>query len=294
MLSESKKILITILSIISAILIVGGVFYKFYNKKILTTNPNVSKDASYSLIPNPMDIIQTTPEPETSKNITKKLPILIYHYVEINQDKRDTIRDSLNIVPHVFEQQILTLQNAGYKFIWPSELDTFLKDKSDTKYVMITFDDGYGTFYTQTYPFIKKLNVKVTNYLIANRLGYLNYMTKDQVRLILKDGLVEFGSHTLNHPNLTALSPQMLQREISDSKTILEKEFGINVTSFCYPYGYYNQNTIPYVKEAGYTTAVTTREGTIFNSDNMFEIKRFRAGYLTGQALLDKIEKDNN
>ena len=232
-----------------------------------------------------------TPKPEIK---TKKLPILIYHYVEINQDKKDTIRDSLNINPYVFEQQMQTLQKAGYKFIWPSELDQFMKDTSDQKYVMITFDDGYATFYTQTYHFIKKNNVKVTNYIISDRIGYLNYMTKAQIHEILKDGLVELGSHTLTHPDLTSLSQEELKRQLSKSKLDLEKEFGVSIKSFCYPYGYYVPSIIPFVKEAGYDNAVTTKEGTIYNIDNKFEIKRFRAGYLTGDDLLAKIEKDNN
>jgi hypothetical protein len=48
------------------------------------------------------------------------IPILMYHYVEYNKDKRDFIRDSLNVQPHVFEKQIVTLKNAGYVFITPS------------------------------------------------------------------------------------------------------------------------------------------------------------------------------
>ncbi len=229
-----------------------------------------------------------------SKLQTKKLPVFVYHYVEINQDKKDTTRDSLNINPYVFEQQMLTLQKAGYKFIWPSELDQFMEDTSDQKYVMITFDDGYATFYNQTYHFIKKNNLKVVNYLIYNKLGYLNYMTKDQVRDILKDGLVEFGSHTLDHPDLVYISRDEARRQIIDSKTLLEKEFGIKINSFCYPYGYYVPELIPFVEEAGYTNATTTKEGTILNRDRFFEIKRFRPGYLTGQDLLDKINKDSN
>jgi len=275
----SKKVLTIIISIISLILIIGGYFYltKLSHQTI-----------SYRV---PQAPLPETPKPEIK---TKKLPILIYHYVEINQDKKDTIRDSLNINPYVFEQQMQTLQKAGYKFIWPSELDQFMKDTSDQKYVMITFDDGYATFYTQTYHFIKKNNVKVTNYIISDRIGYLNYMTKAQIHEILKDGLVELGSHTLTHPDLTSLSQEELKRQLSKSKLDLEKEFGVSIKSFCYPYGYYVPSIIPFVKEAGYDNAVTTKEGTIYNIDNKFEIKRFRAGYLTGDDLLAKIEKDNN
>ena len=182
----SKKSLFIILATLSLLLIgLGTYFYFFESNPIRVLNPEIVS------------------KPIVTK---KKLPVFVYHYVEINQDKKDTIRDSLNIDPYVFEKQMLTLQKAGYKFIWPSELDQFMEDTSDQKYVMITFDDGYGTFYNQTYHFIKKNNLKVVNYLIYNKLGNLNYMTKDQVREILKDGLVEFGSHTLDHPDLVYIS----------------------------------------------------------------------------------------
>ena len=270
----SKKSLFIILATLSLLLIgLGAYFYFLKSNLVRVLNPEIVS------------------KPIVTK---KKLPVFVYHYVEINQDKKDTIRDSLNIDPYVFEQQMLTLQKAGYKFIWPSELDQFMEDTSDQKYVMVTFDDGYATFYNQTYHFIKKNNLKVVNYLIYNKLGYLNYMTKDQVREILKDGLVEFGSHTLDHPDLVYISRDEARRQIIDSKSLLEKEFGIKINSFCYPYGYYVPELIPFVKEAGYTNATTTKEGTILDRDKYFEIKRFRPGYLTGQDLLDKINKDSN
>jgi peptidoglycan/xylan/chitin deacetylase (PgdA/CDA1 family) len=230
---------------------------------------------------------------ELNKPLTKKIPVLMYHYVEINQDKKDFKRDSLNINPYIFEKQMITLKNAGYKFIWMSEIELALKDKSNQKYVAITFDDGYESFYSQTYPFIKKHGIKITNYIIYDSIGKLNYMSKPQLQKIYSEGLLEIGSHTLNHPDLRAFSDDEVRRQLVSSKKSLEKEFGISVVSFCYPYGFFNEKTISLVKEAGYKNSTTTQLGSVVYEDKLQTISRIRPGIKTDQELLKYIDSIN-
>ena len=230
---------------------------------------------------------------ELNKPLAKKIPVLMYHYVEINQDKKDFKRDSLNINPYVFEKQMITLKNAGYKFIWMSEIEQALKDKSNQKYVAITFDDGYESFYSQTYPFIKKHGIKITNYIIYDSIGKLNYMSKPQLQKIYSEGLLEIGSHTLNHPDLRAFSDEEVRRQLVSSKKSLEKEFGISVVSFCYPFGFFNEKTISLVKEAGYKNSTTTQLGSVVYEDKLQTISRIRPGIKTDQELLKYLDSIN-
>lgn len=224
---------------------------------------------------------------------SKKIAVLMYHYVEINKNKDDFKRDSLNTLPFIFEQQMITLKNAGYKFIFPSEIPQALSDTSPQKYVVITFDDGYRTFYSYTYPIIKKHQIKSVNYIIYNHIGRQNNMDASMIETLVKDGLVEIGSHTLNHPDLTSINSAQLKLEIIESKNLLEKRFNTKVTSFCYPYGFYNEKLFPLAKEAGYLTAVTTKEGSTIYEDSLYDIKRIRPGILTGQTLLNYLDKIN-
>jgi peptidoglycan/xylan/chitin deacetylase (PgdA/CDA1 family) len=286
----SKKLFILIISVV--ILLLGGVFWftKSFNKPILSILrnseslkiPDSRKNQAQVLIPS---------EPLTKP--TKKLIFLMYHYVEVNQNKDDFKRDSLNTLPYIFEQQMLTLQKAGYKFIFPSEIGEFLNDTSNQKYVVVSFDDGYRTFYTYTYPIIKKHGIKSVNYIIYNFIGRENNMDAWMIEQLVKDGLVEVGSHTLNHPDITSISNEQLRSEIINSKDFLEKRFNTKVTSFCYPYGFYNEKSFPYLKEAGYLTATTTKEGSLISEDSLYEVKRIRPGILTGQNLLDFLDKTN-
>jgi peptidoglycan/xylan/chitin deacetylase (PgdA/CDA1 family) len=279
-----KNILYIILPIFILIFIFGVYFVNFSGNNNFKIFRQVEE--------NPSSNQQKVYVPEPTKP-PKKLIFLMYHYVEVNENKDDFKRDSLNTVPFIFEKQMLTLKDAGYKFIHPSEINTFLQDNSDQKYVVVSFDDGYRTFYTYTYPIIKKHGIKSVNYIIYNFIGRQNNMDSWMIDQLVKDGLVEIGSHTLNHPDLTSISEEQLRSEIVDSKNLLEKRFNTKVTSFCYPYGFYNEKAFPYLSESGYLTAVTTKEGSIISENNLYEIKRIRPGIMTGQNLLNYLENIN-
>ena len=200
------------------------------------------------------------------------IPILMYHYVEYNQNKADFKRDQLNIEPNIFEQQIQTLLDNNYKFITAGKVATVIKDnkKNTNKYVVLTFDDGYQDFYTDVFPILKKYNVKATLYLVYNFLDNPNYLYKWQVDEIIKSNIVEIGSHTLNHTYLKGTDSKMVQNEIQESKYKLENTFNITINSFAYPYGAYDDFAEQQIKKAGYTNAVTTDLGIIANNENKF------------------------
>ena len=133
-----------------------------------------------------------------------KIPILVYHYVEYVKDTKDTIRQSLNISPLIFEDQIKTLINNGYEIILVKDAADILDGKKEfrEKMVAITFDDGYKDFYTDVFPILKKYHVKATVYIISGFIGLPNFMDEGQLREISQSTLVELGSHTVNHVNL--------------------------------------------------------------------------------------------
>ncbi|TGL59766.1 hypothetical protein EHQ58_08475 [Leptospira ognonensis] len=82
-----------------------------------------------------------------------------------------------------------------------------------------------------------------------------------------KSNLVSFGSHTINHPNLAECSEEEVRKELSLSKSYLEKKLETSISHFCYPYGSRNecgQREFGIAREVGYKTATTTRFGNIF------------------------------
>lgn len=218
---------------------------------------------------------------ETSSGVDNiTLPIFTFHYVEVVKNKTDFIRKNLSITPASFENDLNTLKNKGYAFYFVKDIpDIFngsmrLSDKS----VVLTFDDGYEDFYTDVFPIIKKYNVKVTIYVVYNFIGKPNYMSKTQIQEVINSGLVELGSHSMNHLNLPAMLSQSFKYEIETSKKKLENLFNVTVYTFAYPNGFYNSQLINEVKNSGYTAAVSTDVSSVQTRDILFSLGRFKSG----------------
>lgn len=221
----------------------------------------------------------------------KRIPILMYHYVEYVQDKGDTIRQSLAITPVTFSKQIETLLNAGYTFITARELGEMFDGKRNIpdKPILITFDDGYRDFYTDVYPIIQKYHVKATVYVISGFIGYKNYMNEDQIMVIAASGLVDIGSHTVHHMGLANAPREEIKKELIESKKELETRISTPVVSFAYPDGRYDDMAVQEVSASGYTTAVATKQGIDIGPDNRFALVRIRPGATIGADLLKRV-----
>jgi len=200
--------------------------------------------------------------------------ILMYHMIK--EHTRGKFK-GLRVAPEMFEKQIKYLVDNGWHFLTMRELiDT--KNMLPEKSIVITFDDGYEDNYIHAFPILKKYNVKATIYLVVDRhkrewsskrkaknssgeLMREPKLTDAQVEEMIASGLVEIGSHTMTHDNLTCLDDTAKRMEIFDSKASLEDRFGVECVSFCYPFGLYDEKDSKLVKEAGYTSATTTQSG---------------------------------
>lgn len=247
---------------------------------------NPFKPNSTTANPSPSPTASQSPAPESYK-----IPILLYHYVEVVKDPKDTIRQKLDITPQVFEKQIMTLKENGYETLFMKEVSEIINNTktSPNKPIAITFDDGYKDFYTDVFPLLKKYNIRATVYIIYSFLDKPNYMTKDEVKEILASNLVEIGSHTMTHPNLT--KAKNAQAEVVDSKSSLEELTGSPVISFAYPYGSNDSKVIELVKSTGYKTSVTVKEGIATPDSNPLTLPRLRPGNRSGNDLLSFVSK---
>ncbi len=225
---------------------------------------------------------------------TIRVPILLYHYVEYVQDKKDTIRQSLDITPNVFESQVQTLREAGYSFMTAKDLAAVLDGKAflPPKPILLTFDDGHWDLDTVVLPILEKYQVKATAYIISGFIGGSDFMTPQQLEDVIGSGLVEIGAHTVHHFALKGLPFSVATTEIAQSKADLENTYHIHVVSFAYPSGSFDEQAIQLVKQAGYATAVSTIPGVEQNQLNRYFLYRLRPGYRTGQDLLEYLGQE--
>jgi len=206
------------------------------------------------------------------------VPILMYHYISKAPNKSGL--PSLYTEPEIFENQLKTALASGLTPIFAKELNSYLRDGKaiPKKPIVLTFDDGYIDFYQSAFPILKKYNSKAVLYVIVDFMGQPGYVNADQAKEMIDSGLVEIGSHTLSHINLSQANYQEAQRQITESKTALSRALGKEISSFAYPYGLFTSRDEKLVKAAGYGDAVSTYRGTIQGKNTIFSLYRLRPG----------------
>jgi peptidoglycan/xylan/chitin deacetylase (PgdA/CDA1 family) len=106
-------------------------------------------------------------------------------------------------------------------------------------------------------------------------------MNWDEARSLQRSGHV-IGSHTITHPNVAHVKhDDDLRNEVAESKRVIEQQVGHAVTHFSYPHPaltpQWNERTITAIREAGYSTAVTTTKGAVRKGANPLALKRINA-----------------
>lgn len=223
-----------------------------------------------------------------------KIPVILYHYVEVVKDPNDTIRKSLNINPYIFEKQLQDLKNNKYKTYFIKDVPGILSSKItySTRSAILTFDDGYEDFYTDAFPLLKKYNTKATLYVVYDFIGRKGFLNKRQLSEIVKSGLVEIGSHAVHHIGLGGLADKQAKLQLKESKDLLEEILGIEIKTFAYPYGSFNERTPDMVKKSGYIAAVSVIPGSFHSEGSLYYLSRYRAG-MFGDRMVEVLEQLN-
>lgn len=233
---------------------------------------------------------------ETSDQIERsfRVPVLMYHYVEYIKYENDTIRESLNIEPHIFEEQVKSLKESGYTFITAHELSLVIDGRIPLpkKPVILTFDDGHWDLTTDVLPILKKYNVKITAFIIPGFIGESDFLSEKQMIELKNSNLVNIGSHSMSHTLMTDLDSDRLRYELTESKKILEEKYGLKITAFAYPQGVFNDDVAKSVKESNYSVAFSTIPGITQSSENRYFIYRIRPGRRIGDELISWLNQD--
>ena len=217
-----------------------------------------------------------------------KVPILMYH--SICDSRKETTHPYFQTVtsPGVFGRHMKYLHDNGYCVVGLPEAIRYMDTTPppSIRPVVITFDDGFQDFYTNAFPLLNQYGFSATVYLPTAYIGTTTQafkgtecLTWDQVRELQKAG-VEFGSHTVTHPQLKSVRAEDAQAEIRFSKETIEQELGCPVSSFAYPYAFpetdkdFTDRLRGFLQETGYENGVSTVIGTTDRYDDRFFMKR--------------------
>ncbi len=198
------------------------------------------------------------------------VPILLYHHIGFSL-QGDTV---YYVSPDAFDQQLNLLYQWGYKTISVALLVKAIKEGAELppKPILLTFDDGSETIYENALPIMQRYNFTGASYIVYYYVGIRNYMNADQIRALYAAGW-EVGSHSLSHKDLTT-HPARQMDEIVESRRRLESLLGIPVLSFAYPFGAYDSDSLHYVHQAGYITAMGLGNDTLQGNKNLFYLYR--------------------
>jgi len=215
------------------------------------------------------------------------VPILKYHSISTNLFGQSHPYFQINTHPEVFSQQMKWLKSQGYKGIHLSEMSDGLAAGRDmSKRLVITFDDGYRDFLTEGFSILKQCGFTATVFLVTDRIRNtpmrhegVDYLTWADVRQLHVEG-VQFGSHTVTHPDLRSLELDQIDYEIGYSKEVIEHEIGQAVESFSYPFPFPEEDRdfARFIGDAlenqGFKYGVSSIIGSVHRGSNQFALPR--------------------
>ena len=190
-------------------------------------------------------------------------PVLMYHSISPSTGP-DPHR--LRVHPARLDRHLRLLRRLGLRGVSLTELVRAADRGAAAGLVGLTFDDGYTDFLEHAVPVLRRHGATGTVYAVAGLLGGTNdwdpgprfrLMDARQLRAVAAAGQ-EVGSHTLTHARLPGADAAVLDAEVGRSRHVLEDVLQTEVSSFCYPYGAYDDAAARAVRAAGYGNACVT------------------------------------
>ncbi|UUZ93350.1 polysaccharide deacetylase family protein [Paenibacillus sp. P25] len=243
-----------------------------------------------------------------------QVAVIMYHHID------DDAKSSGTITTKLFKDQLNYLLAKGYQFITLNQFKAFMKGAAvPSNAVLVTFDDGYESFYTNAYPVLKELRIPSVNFVITGDLenplaSYVPSMSRDEIIEMTSDtNFIDAQCHTNDFHykapdgNAALLGRMTLngkreddaeykQRVVSDTQACVAKLselYSEPVDSYAYPYGIYDKTAVSYVQEGGIRYAFTVVPEMATRQMDPMQLPRINAGNsaITPEGLQNSIQR---
>lgn len=235
--------------------------------------------------------------------------VLTYHHVDANS------KQPFAITPEHFAQHMSFLYENDFHPISLTQFLHFVDTGSlpVENAVLLTFDDGYESYYKEAYPIMKKYQFPSVNFVITGRLrdtmerkreNMTPPLTFPQIEEMLASGLVDVASHTysMHEQAITnewgepgsETAPVYLEdmQRLEDSqeyKNRLYVDFMMaraalsdlvhkRIECISFPFGYASNTVIEIAQNAGYRYAFSTEHGVVKAGVDPYRIPRYDVG----------------
>lgn len=239
---------------------------------------------------------------DTSAQESVPLPIIMYHHMSPKEKRQNEYTVSVK----EFESDLQYLKSHGYETVSISQLLSFVHNDTPLpqKPIMITFDDGFESFYVYAYPLLKKYNMCAVMAVVgeyADKFTQLDdhtvdysYLTWSEIGELGKSGNVEIANHTdslhkstsarrgcrINKGENEEAYRRMLKDDLTACQKKIEASVGKTPAVLAYPYGYNCKQSMALIKEMGFSAAFTCEEKINYirresNLDYLYRLGRY-------------------
>lgn len=223
-----------------------------------------------------------------------RIPVLVYHRFG------PVAVDSMTLRTASFENQLSVIRKQRLRVAKLAEVVAAVRAPGqvhDSKVIALTADDGHKSVYESMWPIIQQERLPVTLFIYPSAISSAPYaLTWDQLREMVRHGLVTIGSHTFWHPNFRnekrRLDPKayrpFVKFQLERSKQELEHRLSVPIPFLAWPFGIYDDELIDAARQAGYTAAFTIERRPVSPSDRLMTLPRF---LMTDADVDDRFER---
>jgi peptidoglycan/xylan/chitin deacetylase (PgdA/CDA1 family) len=185
----------------------------------------------------------------------------------------------LYVEPSAFAAQMQALKQAGWHAVTLDQVRAYWSRGAPLgagKPIVLSFDNGYQSQYTQALPVLQRLGwVGDENLQLTGLPPSQGGLGQAQIRGLIAAGW-ELDTQGISHANLIALDAQQLHYQVAVARSLLRQRYHVPVNWFCYPSGHYDANVIAAVKAAGYVGSTTVVPGWAHPADDPYRLHRLR------------------
>ncbi|MDU4959569.1 MAG: poly-beta-1,6-N-acetyl-D-glucosamine N-deacetylase PgaB [Sporomusaceae bacterium] len=231
--------------------------------------------------------------------------VLTYHDV-------GKVTDLWAVTPATLEAHLDYIAENGYT---PISLDQYIaaakgEAKLPAKALLLSFDDGYESFYTTVFPILKQRRIPavmaiITSWLETAPPAGVKAVTWPQLREMENSGLVSVVSHTHQLHRYVSRNPQgdagtavetriyqngryetlpeyrqRLQADFAHTQALFEQHMGHKSKALVWPFGAYTHEAIELAKAEGFTVCFKLQGG--LNSSGKAALDEALRGIITG------------
>ena len=230
------------------------------------------------------------------------LPVIMYHHVTEDSSKTG----KYTVLKDELTEDLEYIKNNGYTTVTVGELINYVDGKNDLpdKPIMLTFDDGFESFYTYVFPLLKEYKMKAVVSVIGSatekysqindhNINYSN-MTWDEINEVHESGLVEIQNHSYNmhksdnksRKGISKLKNEnhneykmIVSADLIKLQELIKEKCGFTPTAIAYPYGAYSEYTLDVIKSCGFISSLVCEERInkiiVGNSESLYNLGRY-------------------